>query len=157
MEGTMPTRLLLPLLKLKPSLARTLWTWAPLFMSLGAVPASRAGAAAHEAPSTGHSAEQVYSLAVEAQTERRYGEMLALLRQAAAAGHLEAQERLGVALLGGKNLYGVQLPGNRCEAHEWFLRAARNGSDLAVFYVHLMNQTRNSPAGSKCWRNAERK
>jgi TPR repeat protein len=102
------------------------------------------------AATPGRSSEQAYSLALEAQTEKRYPEMIALLREASAAGHVEAQEMLGAALLAGSALYGTQVPPSRCEAHQWFLAAARNGSALGVFYVHLLNQTRGSPAAARC-------
>lgn len=41
--------------------------------------------------------EQLYQLALEAQSARAYPQMLDLLRQSARAGHVEAQEMLGLA------------------------------------------------------------
>jgi hypothetical protein len=98
--------------------------------------------------------EQNYQLALEAQTARDYRNMVSHLRHAAAAGHLEAQELLGMALLVGSNVYGRTVPAQRCEATEWMRRAAAQGSEVARFHVDFMNRLRHAPSGTQACKGA---
>jgi len=92
-------------------------------------------------------AEQRFQLALEAQAARDYAAMLGELRQAAAEGHAEAQEMLGMVLLTGPTLYGPGIRANRCEARSWMLRAASQGSETAKVQLVFLNRLRQSPAG----------
>lgn len=71
---------------------------------------------------------QQYGLALEAQTEQDHAALLYWLRASASAGHLPAQELLGVVLLGGPVLYGDGMSADPCEARHWLGQAALNGS-----------------------------
>jgi TPR repeat protein len=92
-------------------------------------------------------AEQRFQLALEAQAARDYTAMLRELRQAAGEGHAEAQEMLGMVLLTGATLYGPRIRANRCEARNWMLRAASQGSETAKVQLVFLNRLRQSPAG----------
>ncbi|BEP36921.1 hypothetical protein GmRootV59_38930 [Variovorax sp. V59] len=92
-------------------------------------------------------AEQRFQLALEAQAARDYRSMLEQLRQAAAEDHAEAQEMLGMVLLAGSTLYGPAIRADRCEAREWMLRAASQGSETARVQLAFLNRLRQSPAG----------
>lgn len=92
-------------------------------------------------------AEQRFQLALEAQAARDYRAMLEQLRQAAAEGHAEAQEMLGMVLLAGPTLYGAAIRADRCEARQWMLRAASQGSETARVQLAFLNRLRQSPAG----------
>ena len=108
-----------------------------------------AALAAAEPPDAGvvlH-AEQRFQLALEAQAARDYRSMLEQLRQAAAEDHAEAQEMLGMVLLAGPTLYGAAIRADRCEARQWMLRAASQGSETARVQLAFLNRLRQSPAG----------
>lgn len=92
-------------------------------------------------------AEQRFQLALEAQAARDYRAMLEQLRLSADEGHAEAQEMLGMVLLAGPTLYGPAVKANRCEARQWMLRAASQGSDTAKVQLTFLNRLRQSPAG----------
>ena len=92
-------------------------------------------------------AEQRFQLALEAQAARDYRSMLEQLRQAAAEDNAEAQEMLGMVLLAGPTLYGSAIKADRCEARQWMLRAASQGSDTARIQLAFLNRLRQSPAG----------
>ncbi|RRH92608.1 sel1 repeat family protein [Variovorax beijingensis] len=92
-------------------------------------------------------AEQRFQLALEAQAARDYRSMLEQLRQAAAEDNAEAQEMLGMVLLAGPTLYGSAIKADRCEARQWMLRAASQGSDTARVQLAFLNRLRQSPAG----------
>ncbi|CAN7553529.1 hypothetical protein [Variovorax paradoxus] len=92
-------------------------------------------------------AEQRFQLALEAQAARDYRAMLEQLRQAAAEDHAEAQEMLGMVLLAGPTLYGAAIRADRCEARQWMLRAASQGSETARVQLAFLNRLRQSPAG----------
>jgi len=91
---------------------------------------------------------QTFQLALEAQTNGHYDEMLTLLRSAAGANHLPAQEMLGMALLVGPTLYGDGVKADRCEAGQWIRRALAQGSDVARYQWAFMGRVRQAPAGS---------
>jgi len=88
------------------------------------------------------SSAQVFQLALEAQTAADYTPMMALLRQAAQAGHLPAQEMLAQALLAGPALYGSRVAADRCEAAAWAWRAASQGSAIGRQQWLLLGRTR---------------
>lgn len=92
-------------------------------------------------------AEQRYQLALEAQAGRDYRGMLEQLRQAAAEGHAEAQEMLGMVLLTGPTLYGSAVKADRCEARTWMLRAAGQGSETGRVQLAFLNRLRSAPSG----------
>jgi TPR repeat protein len=104
-------------------------------------------AIAGPAHATSSTPEQKYQLALEAQTAREYRTMMTLLRQAAEAGDVEAQEMLGMALLTGRTLYGASVKPDRCEAVVWMRRAAAQGSDYAKHQLMFLNRLRNAPSG----------
>lgn len=91
--------------------------------------------------------EQHFQMALESQSERDYPQMLARLKTAASLGHVEAQETLGVVLLVGSSVYGGAVSADRCEAHRWFLAAARAGSELGRANVEFLNRVRAAPRG----------
>lgn len=91
--------------------------------------------------------EQLYQLALEAQSERAYPQMLELLRRSARAGHVEAQEMLGLALLVGPAVYGPAVTADRCEALHWARQAFAQGSPVAWQQLVFLNRTRSAPAG----------
>lgn len=90
---------------------------------------------------------QKFHLALEAQTEGRYEEMVTMLREAGNAGHLGAQEMLPVVLLGGPTLYGPAVTSNRCEAEQWILRALAQGSNTAQTLRTFLIPLRYPPEG----------
>lgn len=98
------------------SVSRKGWTTVVLAFATYATPIS---ALANGAISPG----QTFQLALEAQTEGHYEQMLTLLRSAGEAEHLAAQEMLGMALLVGPTLYGDAVKADRCEAGQWIRRA----------------------------------
>ncbi|SAI23806.1 exported protein (partial) [Bordetella ansorpii] len=75
---------------------------------------------------------QQYGMALEAQTEEDYPALLRWLRASAGAGHLPAQEMLGVVLLGGPSLYGQKIATDPCEARYWLRQAAANGGSASL-------------------------
>src|SRR5690606_27249649 len=91
---------------------------------------------------------QTFQLALEAQTTGDYDRMLALLRSAGNAGHLGAQEMLGMALLVGPTLYGDAVPADRCEAGQWIHRALAQGSDVARHQWSFLGRVRQLPPGA---------
>ena len=116
-----------------------------LLLALAAMATQAAFAApAREVEST---PEQKFQMALEAQTARDYRTMMTLLRQAAEAGELEAQEMLGMALLTGSTLYGSAVKPDRCEARNWMLRAAAQGSEIGKYQLAFLNRLRQAPAG----------
>lgn len=90
---------------------------------------------------------QTFQLALEAQTTGHYEEMLTLLRSAATANHLAAQEMLGMALLVGPTLYGDAVKADRCEAGRWIGRALAQGSEVARYQWAFLGRVRKMPAG----------
>lgn len=91
--------------------------------------------------------EQLYQLALEAQSDRAYPRMLDLLRQSARAGHVEAQEMLALALLAGPVVYGPAVPADRCEARHWVGQAFAQGSLVAWQQLVFLNRLRTAPNG----------
>lgn len=86
--------------------------------------------------------EQLFELALEAQSHREYGQMLDRLKDAAGAGHVGAQELLGVVLLQGPELFGPQVARDPCAARQWLARAAGQGSEVGRLQRDLMNRQR---------------
>lgn len=99
------------------------------------------------APTVKGTPEQQFQMALEAQSAREYRTMMKLLRQAAEAGNLEAQEMLGIALLSGPTLYGNAVKSDRCEAGNWMRRAAAQGSDIGKHQLTFLNRLRQAPTG----------
>lgn len=93
--------------------------------------------------------EQNYQLALEARTTRDYPAMVDLLRQAASAGNLAAQEMLGATLLAGSALYGDDLDGDACEAMHWARSAAAQGSAAGRHQLIVLNGLRGLPADKR--------
>ncbi|WP_326535267.1 sel1 repeat family protein [Pseudorhodoferax sp.] len=93
--------------------------------------------------------EQLYQLALEAQSARAYPQMLDLLRQSARAGNVEAQEMLGLALLAGPAVYGPAVPADRCEATHWVRQAFAQGSLVAWQQLVFLNRARTAAAGQR--------
>lgn len=93
---------------------------------------------------------QHYQLGLEAQTVGDYDGMLAHWRTAAAAGAVEAQEMLAMALLVGPSLYGPAVARDVCEAGHWMREAAARGSLIGYWQVHFFNRLRNAPGGKAC-------
>src|SRR5690606_15010314 len=91
---------------------------------------------------------QTFELALEAQTAGHYEQMLRLLRAAAQADHLAAQEMLGMALLVGPTLYGDAVKADRCEAGRWIGRALAQGSEVARFQWEFLGRVRQAPPGA---------
>ena len=124
---------------------RTRASLSALLLLLAAMATQAASAApTHEVEST---PEQKFQMALEAQTAREYRTMLTLLRQAAEASNLEAQEMLGMALLIGPTLYGSAVKSDRCEAGNWMRRAAAQGSDIGKHQLTFLNRLRQAPSG----------
>ncbi len=96
-------------------------------------------------PAAAATPEQHYQLALEAQSARDYPQMLALLRQSARAGNVEAQEMLALALLAGPAVYGAAVRADRCEAQHWARQAFVQGSLVAWQQLVFLNRVR-SPA-----------
>lgn len=86
--------------------------------------------------------EQLFELALEAQSHRDYGQMLDRLHIAAQGGHRGAQELLGVVLLQGPLLFGSQVERDPCAARIWLARAAEQGSEVGRLYRNLLNRQR---------------
>ncbi|MES2026616.1 MAG: sel1 repeat family protein [Pseudomonadota bacterium] len=106
--------------------------------------------AAFTTPASAHDTvfpAQQFQLALEAQTIGHYGEMLVLLRSAGEAGHLPAQEMLGMALLTGPTMYGHAVPADRCEAGRWIRRALAQGSEVARYQSIFLRRLRHAPVG----------
>jgi TPR repeat protein len=99
------------------------------------------------APAQAATPEQLYQLALEAQSGRAYPQMLELLRQSARAGHVEAQEMLALALLAGPTVYGPAVTADRCEAMHWVRQAFAQGSLVAWQQLVFLNRVRSAPAG----------
>ncbi len=91
--------------------------------------------------------EQSFQMALEAQTARDYRTMLTLLRHAAEASNMQAQEMLGMALLAGPTLYGSAVQPDRCEAGKWMRRAAAQGSEIGKHQLTFLNRLRQAPSG----------
>jgi len=108
-----------------------------------------AAAGARAGDTAALSSAQVFQLALEAQTATDYAPMMALLRQAARAGHLPAQEMLAQVLLAGPALYGGRVAADRCEAAAWAWRAASQGSAIGRQQWLLLGRTR-AAAGPAC-------
>lgn len=116
-----------------------------LLLSLGAMAAHASSSApARVVDST---PEQSFQMALEAQTARDYRTMLTLLRHAAEASNMEAQEMLGMALLAGPTLYGSAVKPDRCEAGKWMRRAAAQGSEIGRHQLTFLNRLRQAPSG----------
>ena len=71
--------------------------------------------------------------------------MRARLDDAARGGHRGAQERLGVVLLQGPELFGPQVPRDPCAAGRWLSQAALQGSEVGRLQRDLMNRQRAQP------------
>jgi len=91
--------------------------------------------------------EQDFQMALEAQTARDYRTMLMLLRQAAEASNMQAQEMLGMTLLAGSTLYGSAVRPDHCEAGKWMRRAAAQGSEIGKHQLTFLNRLRQAPFG----------
>src|SRR5262245_46115727 len=76
--------------------------------------------------------DQDYALAIEAQVAGDYAAMMSLLAKSAEAGHVQAQELLGVSLLLGDTLYGGAVQRDPCRARFWLRRASARGSTLGT-------------------------
>lgn len=129
--------------KIAPPCSGARHRWATVLLAF-AVHGISASALANEAVSPG----QTFQLALEAQTSGHYEDMLRLLRAAAGADHLPAQEMLGMALLVGPTLYGDGVKADRCEAGQWISRALAQGSEVARYQWAFMGRVRQAPAGS---------
>jgi TPR repeat protein len=121
---------------------RCAWVAATVAIALASMPTGAAGNAA--VPLT---PEQRFALALEAQTAKDYHAMLRWLRTSAEAGFRPAQEMLGMALLGGPALFGNAVQRQPCEALEWFIRAADQGSEIGRAHRNLLNR---QPLGRRC-------
>jgi TPR repeat protein len=92
-------------------------------------------------------AQQIYHLALEAQSARDYRGMARLLRSAAERGDGEAQVLLGMMLLQDRAAYGNAFRPDVCEARGWFHRAADQGNEtgrvLATFLHRQYRLARN--------------
>lgn len=86
--------------------------------------------------------EQLFELALEAQSHREYDRMLERLNDAAQGGHRGAQELLGVVLLQGPELFGPRVPRDTCAAQRWLAKAAMQGSEVGRLQRDLMNRQR---------------
>ena len=104
--------------------------------------AALAAGAAGMPSGTSLSSEQLFELALEAQSHREYDRMLARLDDAARRGHRGAQEMLGVVLLQGPELFGPQVPRDACAAQRWLAQAAQQGSEVGRLQRDLMNRQR---------------
>ncbi|WP_225781612.1 sel1 repeat family protein [Xenophilus sp. Marseille-Q4582] len=91
--------------------------------------------------------EQAFSLALEADTQRDRAAVLHWLRRAARADLLPAQEMLGVVLMQGLLPAGAEGARARCEARDWFHRAAQQGSAIGRMHRDLINR---ALAGQVC-------
>lgn len=111
----------------------------PLLLLLLAALAAGASTAALD---SGLTNEQLFELALEAQSHRDYGQMLDRLHIAAQGGHRGAQELLGVVLLQGPLLFGSQVVRDPCAARVWLARAAEQGSEVGRLYRNLLNRQR---------------
>jgi TPR repeat protein len=120
---------------------RCAWVAATVAIALTSIPAVAGEAAALLTP------EQRFALALEAQTEKDYRAMLRWLRTSAEAGFRPAQEMLGMALLGGPALFGNAVQRQPCEALDWFIRAADQGSEIGRAHRNLLNR---QPLGRRC-------
>jgi hypothetical protein len=121
---------------------RCAWVAATMAIALTSVRTGAGGPAA--VPLT---PEQRFALALEAQTEKDYGAMLRWLRASAESGFRPAQEMLGMALLGGPALFGNSVQRQPCEALDWFIRAADQGSEIGRAHRNLLNR---QPLGRRC-------
>lgn len=99
-------------------------------------------------------ADQNFRMAVEAQSESNYPEMMLLLRKSAEAGHVGAQEMLGTVLLVGHTLYGSAVSMDRCEAFEWMRLAAIQGSEVGKYQLTFLSRLRNAPSGKDTCKTA---
>ena len=118
----------------------------------GLLCAALAGAAAAGArhgidPALPLTPEQAFSLALEAETQRDRAAVLHWLRRAAQADLLPAQEMLGVVLMQGLLPAGEPRVQERCEARDWFHRAAQQGSAIGRMHRDFINR---SPEGRRC-------
>ena len=118
--------------------------WATLVLAF-ATYATPISALANGAISPG----QTFQLALEAQTEGHYEQMLTLLRSAGESDHLAAQEMLGMALLVGPTLYGDAVKADRCEAGQWIGRALAQGSEVARYQWAFLGRVRQVPPGDR--------
>lgn len=94
--------------------------------------------------------EQRYQLGLEAQTAGEYEQMLAEWRAAAAAGVVEAQEMLAMALLVGPTLYGEAVARELCESLRWMRAAAATGSRVGTWQLLFVSRLRQAPAAGRC-------
>lgn len=98
-----------------------------------------------------------YSRALEDRTNMDFEGTLELLRKAANAGNLEAQELLPVLLLGGPS--SLQMGGEgglkTCEALLWFDRAAAQGSRLGETFKGMMGASELAFARKHCMPNVD--
>ena len=123
---------------------RCAWVAAAVAIALCGMPTAARGEIA-----TPLTPQQRFSLALEAQTEKDYGAMLRWLRTSAEAEFRPAQEMLGMALLAGPALFGDAVRREPCEALDWFIRAADQGSEIGRAHRDLLNR---QPAGRRCGR-----
>ena len=111
----------------------------PLLLILLAALAAGASTAPIDAGLTN---EQLFELALEAQSHREYARMLDNLHIAAQGGHRGAQELLGVVLLQGPLLFGPEVARDPCAARTWLARAAEQGSETGRLHRNLLNRQR---------------
>ena len=111
----------------------------PLVLLLLAALAARASTASID---SGLTNEQLFELALEAQSHRKYDRMLDNLHVAAQGGHRGAQELLGVVLMQGPLLFGPQVARDPCAAGIWLARAAQQGSEVGRMHRDLLNRQR---------------
>lgn len=104
--------------------------------------AALAAGAGTTSMNTGLTNEQLFELALEAQSHRDYVQMLDHLQIAAQGGHREAQELLGVVLLQGPLLFGPGVARDACAARIWLARAAQQGSEVGRLHRNLLNRQR---------------
>lgn len=73
--------------------------------------------------------------ALDAVADYRYAAAIPSFRLSAEHGNIQAQHTLGLMLLHGEALYGVEVKANRAEAIAWFSRAAGNGCEVSKFML----------------------
>lgn len=131
----------------------------PHLLSLCLAAAAFAALAASATPAAAapqHTSEQLYQMALESQSAREYPAMLQLLRRAARAGHVEAQEMLALVLLAGPTVYGAAVPADRCEAGHWSREAFARGSLVAWQQMTFLNRLRSAPSGQRACPDMQR-
>ena len=79
-----------------------------------------------------------YERGLIAYEDCHWNEAIIQFEQAAAAGHIRAQETLGMMLLLGPSLYGQALRQDPAAARQWFDRASTSGSELGTLMARRM-------------------